>query len=238
MMRFKVLTTAFIFLLGVIVLSGCVTTPSQSKNLQAHTQDVRGYEFETLKAPVPSEGSLWTDGSSRGLFADSRAMQVGDLVTIRVSEKPSGSLSAKTNTSRDSSIDAGITNFLGIMETYGKNHSLDPDHLFKANIENEFKGDGSNSRDGELDAYITARVIQVLSNGNLRILGRQEIQVNTETQHITVSGIVRPEDINTNNEVQSTYIADARIEYSGQGSIADKQKPGWLMRALDHVWPF
>ena len=110
-------------------------------------------------------------------------------------------------------------------------------HLLKY-IENEFKGDGSNSRDGKLDAYITARVIQVLSNGNLRILGRQEIKVNTETQHITVSGIVRPEDINTNNEVLSTYVADARIEYSGQGSIADKQKPGWLMRALDHVWPF
>jgi flagellar L-ring protein precursor FlgH len=238
MMRFRVPISALIFLLGVTVLPGCVTTPSQNKDLQAHSTDARGYDFETLNASVPSEGSLWADGSSRGLFADMRAMQIGDLVTIRISEKPKGSLSAKTQTKRDSSIDAGITNFLGIMETYGKNHSLDPEHLFKANIGNEFKGDGSNSRDGELDAYITARVIQVLSNGNLRILGRQEIKVNTETQHITVSGIVRPEDINTNNEVQSTYIADARIEYSGQGSIADKQKPGWLSRIIDNVWPF
>jgi flagellar L-ring protein precursor FlgH len=228
-----------VFMLAVMMASsGCVTTPSRSKTLQAHTTDIQGYEFETLEAPVPSEGALWADGSSRGLFVDMRAMQVGDLVTIRISEKPKGQLSAKTETSRDSSIDAGMPNLLGIMETYGKNHSLDPAHMFKANMGNSFKGDGSNSRDGELDAYITARVIQVLSNGNLRIVGRQEIRVNTETQHITVSGIIRPEDINTNNEVQSTYIADARIEYSGQGAIADKQKPGWLMRALDHVWPF
>ena len=238
MMRFSIPVSALILILSVTVFPGCATTSSQSNDLQVHTTDVRGYEFEELNAPAPSEGSLWFDGSSRGLFADRRAMQIGDLVTIRISEKPSGELSAQTKTKRDSSIDAGITNFLGIMETYGKNHSLDPEHLFKANIENEFKGDGSNSRDGKLDAYITARVIQVLSNGNLRILGRQEIKVNTETQHITVSGIVRPEDINTNNEVLSTYVADARIEYSGQGSIADKQKPGWLMRALDHVWPF
>lgn len=237
-MRFRLSIPMVFILVGAALLSGCAITPSQKKELQVHTTDMHGYEFETLQASVPSEGALWADGTCRGLFSDMRAMQIGDLVTIRISEKPKGELSAKTQTTRDSSIDAGIPNFLGIMETYGKNHSLDPDHMFKANIGNSFKGDGSNSRDGELDAYITARVIQVLSNGNLRILGRQEIRVNTETQHITVSGIIRPEDINTNNEVQSTYIADARIEYGGQGSIADKQQPGWLMRALDKVWPF
>jgi len=237
-MRFRISIPTVSILLGAVVLSGCVTMPFQKEQLQAHTTDMQGYEFETLGAPVPSEGALWADGSSRGLFSDMRAMQIGDLVTIRISEKPKGALSAKTQTSRDSSIDAGIPNLLGIMETYGKNHGLDPENMFNANLGNSFKGDGSNSRDGELDAYVTARVIQVLSNGNLRILGRQEIKVNTETQHITVSGIIRPEDITTNNEVQSTYIADARIEYGGQGSIADKQEPGWLMRALDKVWPF
>jgi flagellar L-ring protein precursor FlgH len=127
---------------------------------------------------------------------------------------------------------------MGVMEGIGGKHALDRTSMFKANFKPSFTGEGSNNRDGELDAYITARVIQVLSSGNMRIRGRQEIKVNSETQHITISGIIRPEDIDTNNEVQSTYVADARIEYSGQGAIADKQRPGWLMRALDHIWPF
>lgn len=236
-MRFGVCKPVLIIFLTT-AFYGCVTLPSQKQQMQAHTTDMRGHEFETFSAPVASEGSLWTDGSSKGLFGDMRAMQVGDLVTVRISEKPTGKLSAKTQTSRDSSIQAGIPNLLGVMESYGNNHSLDNDSMFKANFKPSFKGEGSNSRDGELDAYITARVIQVLSNGNLRILGRQDIKVNRETQHITVSGIIRPEDINTNNEVQSTYIADARIEYSGDGPIADKQRPGWLMRVLDRIWPF
>jgi len=238
MMRLAISIWMMSILLGAVFLSGCTTMPSQRKQLEVHTTDIQGHEFEILEASIPSEGALWADGTCRGLFSDMRAMQVGDLVSIRISEKPKGELSAKTQTSRDSSIEAGIPNFLGIMETYGQNHSLDPSNMFKANMGNSFTGNGSNSRDGELIAYVTARVVQVLSNGNLRIVGRQEIRVNTETQHITVSGIVRPEDINTNNEVQSTYIADARIEYGGRGSIADKQQPGWLMRGLDKVWPF
>ena len=115
---------------------------------------------------------------------------------------------------------------------------FDRTSMFKANFKPSFTGQGTNNREGELDAYVTARVVQVLANSNLRILGRQEIMVNNETQHITISGIIRTEDIDTNNEVQSTYVADARIEYSGKGVIADKQRPGWLMRVLDRVWPF
>jgi flagellar L-ring protein precursor FlgH len=176
-------------------------------------------------------------GSSR-LFSDSRARRVGDLVTVRISEKPTGKLTAKTETSRDSSIEAGIPNLVGIMETYGKNHSVDEESMFKANFKPSFKGEGTNDRSGELEAYVTARVVQVLTNGHLRIWGKQDIKVNNETQHISVSGIVRPEDIDTNNQVQSTYVADAQITYSGTGVIADKQQPGWLMRGLDRIWPF
>jgi flagellar L-ring protein precursor FlgH len=239
-MRSKVAVLSVMVVVGVTVLSGCVVTPPLKTNQQfeAHSEDVMGHQFETMKTPIPSEGSLWTDAGSPLLFVDMRARQVGDLVTVRISEKPTGKLSAKTETSRDSSIEAGIPNLMGVMEGIGGKHALDRTSMFKANFKPSFTGEGSNNRDGELDAYITARVIQVLSSGNMRIRGRQEIKVNSETQHITISGIIRPEDIDTNNEVQSTYVADARIEYSGQGAIADKQRPGWLMRALDHIWPF
>ena len=87
-------------------------------------------------------------------------------------------------------------------------------------------------------AYVPAVVTKVLPNGNLVIIGKREIRVNQETQYITLSGIVRPDDIGPTNEVSSTYMADAKIVYSGTGPLADKQRPGWLGRAIDHVWPF
>lgn len=222
---------------GMLLVSGCASTVQRSAP-ETHAETIQGPDYEDLSPRVPAEGSLWTHTGSAMLFVDMRAREVGDLVTVRISESPTGSLSAKTETSRDSSIEAGIPNLLGIMERYGASHSVDIDNMFKANFKPSFTGEGSNERNGSLDAYITARVVQVFPNRNLRILGRQEIKVNSETQYITVSGIVRPEDIDTNNEVQSCYIADARIDYSGRGVIADKQEPGWLMRVVDNLWPF
>jgi len=231
------LLNGILVFMGVAFLSGCASTVQRSAP-ETHAQDIHGPEYPSLSARVPSEGSLWTDTGSDMLFVDMRAREVGDLVTVRISESPTGSLSAKTETSRDSSIEAGIPNLMGIAERYGANHSLDEKSLFKANFKPSFTGEGTNERNGSLDAYITARVVQVFPNRNLRILGKQEIKVNNETQYIALSGIVRPQDINTNNEVQSCYIADARIDYSGRGVIADKQKPGWLMRIIDTAWPF
>jgi flagellar L-ring protein precursor FlgH len=99
-------------------------------------------------------------------------------------------------------------------------------------------GKGSTDRDGHVKAYISAVVEKVLFNGNLYIIGQREVRVNNETQYITLSGVVRPKDITSSNEVSSTFIADARITYSGTGPVADKQRVGWLGRVLDYVWPF
>ena len=87
-------------------------------------------------------------------------------------------------------------------------------------------------------AYVPAMVMKVLPNGYLVVSGTREIMVNNETQYITLSGIIRPDDIGSANEISSTFMADARIVYSGTGPLADKQKPGWLGRVIDHVWPF
>jgi len=236
-MRYATSLFVYVSVAVMMVGSGCMT-PKQKEMYQVHNDDVMGHQVEDGEALVPEEGSLWTDVGSSRLFSDSRARRVGDLVTVRISEKPTGKLTAKTETSRDSSIEAGIPNLVGIMETYGKNHSVDEESMFKANFKPSFKGEGTNDRSGELEAYVTARVVQVLTNGHLRIWGKQDIKVNNETQHISVSGIVRPEDIDTDNQVQSTYVADAQITYSGTGVIADKQQPGWLMRGLDRIWPF
>ena len=100
------------------------------------------------------------------------------------------------------------------------------------------QGTGTTQRSGALSAYMTARVVDVLANGNLFIQGNREVRVNHENQIITLSGIVRPRDISAENVIQSTYIADAQITYSGTGIVNDRQKPGWLTRVIDKVWPF
>jgi flagellar L-ring protein precursor FlgH len=112
------------------------------------------------------------------------------------------------------------------------------DDLFTASLGMNFDGKGTSDRDGHLKAYISAVVQKVLFNGNLYVVGKREIKVNNETQYITLSGIIRPEDISPTNEISSTYVADARITYAGIGPVADKQKPGWLGRIVDYVWPF
>ena len=208
------------------------------KNIQAPIQVV----CEPLH---PSEGSLWTDKGYQ-LFLDQKARWVGDTVTVDIVENASSSVDANTKASRSSSIDAGVSNLGGYMRALeGKNKNLNRDQdgnltnkLFQADLESEFTGKGTSDRSGRITASIGARVIEVLPNGNLVINGRREMRVNNEAQFITVAGIIRPEDIGPDNRVKSTYMADSRITYSGRGVIADKQKPGWLSRILDQIWPF
>ena len=99
-------------------------------------------------------------------------------------------------------------------------------------------GDGETTRDNTMTATISARVIDVTMDGNMVIQGYREVKTNNETQHIILSGIIRPQDISSDNSVLSSYIADARIEYSGTGVLTDKQRPGWFARVFDVVWPF
>ncbi|MDY7038955.1 MAG: flagellar basal body L-ring protein FlgH [Thermodesulfobacteriota bacterium] len=177
------------------------------------------------------------------LFPDRRARKIGDIVIVRIVEDPEAKLNAKTKTSRSSSIDASKLKFLGYMKALAeKNRRLaqnpGTDDLMLASLALKSDGQGSSDRDGHVKAYVSAVVIKILPNGNLYINGKREIKVNNETQYITISGIIRPEDVSPTNEISSTYVADARIAYSGIGPVSDKQKPGWLGRIIDHVWPF
>jgi flagellar L-ring protein precursor FlgH len=200
-------------------------------------------QFPSYKPDRPVEGSLWSEATGISLFPDRRARKIGDIVIVRIVEDPEAELNANTKTSRSSSIDAAKLKFFGYMKALAeKNKRLaqnpGEDDLFTASLGMNFDGKGSSDRDGHLKAYISAVVQKVLFNGNLYVVGKREIKVNNETQYITLSGIVRPEDISPSNEISSTYVADARITYAGIGPVADKQKPGWLGRIVDYVWPF
>jgi flagellar L-ring protein FlgH len=229
--------TGYVFL--ILCVSGCAALRSGKAPKTAANIQTAPSVMPFQPPPIPEEGSLWTN-SSQMLFSDNKARQVGDTVIVDIIENTSSSMDVNTETSRDSSIDAGISDFMGVMRHYkARNPNLDVnDKLIGATVANSFKGAGTSDRKGQVTASIAARVTEVLPNRHIVIYGRREMKVNNETQYITVSGLVRQEDIDSFNHVQSTYIADSRIEYSGRGVLADKQKVGWLTRIFDNIWPF
>ena len=206
-------------------------------------------KIDTASIPVKAgsvpvtTGSIWPGETSRNaLFQDLRAKNVGDIVTVQVSEKTSAIKEATTSTARSSSNDIAITKFLGMPLNFGMKDFLNQGQPFSPEIASsydaDFDGSGTTKRSGELRAIISTRITEVLPNGNLVLEGRKDTIVNNEQQYIILSGIARPEDINEANILPSALLSDARIEYSGKGVIADEQSPGWLRRILDNVWPF
>lgn len=223
------------FIAVMALASGCAT-PEPKKI------DISAIPVKNSNIPA-TPGSIWPGESSRNaLFQDLRARNVGDIVTIEITEKTSAIKEASTSTSRKSSSDIAVTNVLGLPLSVrypnfiSKSRSFSPE--ISESYDTSFDGEGTTKRSGELSAVISARVVQILPNGNLVLEGKKDIMVNNELQFIVISGIARPEDINDANMVASTALSDGRIEYSGNGVIADEQRPGWLRRILDNVWPF
>lgn len=196
-------------------------------------------EIQTRRESERTPGSLWP-GEQHSLYADHKARTVGDVVTITISEKASASKQASTETDRTSSMTAGIPHLFGIENSpwIVDNTNLDIAKLVEANFANNFSGTGTTVRKEDLIASLTAQVVDVYTNGNLKIRGGKEVQVNNEIQVIYMTGIVRPVDIMANNTIDSKHVLNAKISYTGKGAISDKQKPGWLLRTLDNVWPF
>lgn len=229
-------TAGRIFLtLIAISIAGCATP--EPKKL-----DISKIPVQRTNIPV-AEGSLWPGENSRNaLFQDLRARNIGDIITIVVSEKTSAIKQASTSTARDSNADIGVSELFGLPLNMGARNFLNQGNPFNPEVRSaystDFNGTGSTKRSGELSAVITARVVEMLPNGNLVIEGKKDTIVNNELQYIVLSGIVRPEDITDSNTIASSLISDARIEYSGMGVLADEQRPGWLRRFLDNTWPF
>lgn len=197
--------------------------------------------LEPGKNPVASErtpGSLWS-ADSPSIFADHKATTVGDIVTVVISEESKATKQATTSTGRTTSMTASIPNLFGLENSsIVQDSDADLANLVSADFNNSFDGEGSTARNSTFTASLTTQVIERYANGNLKIRGGKEVMINNEVQIIYLTGIVRPTDITAANTVPSTKVLNARISYTGQGAISDKQKPGWLMRTLDVVWPF
>jgi flagellar L-ring protein FlgH len=221
--------------LAVMALSGCgmVTRAKYAPEVPIATQPLP-------PAPPPQEGSLWTGRQSYGLMADARPTNVGDLVTISITETNKASEIANTATGKDSGVTVGINSLLGLsfpMKAFS-NKDVNVDTAIDTTLGNSSSGQGKTERQSSFTSYLTTRVIQVLPNQNLMVQGERRMRINNETEVVQLTGIVRPQDIDRNNIVPSTKVAEARLTISGAGVVSDKQKVGWFQRIFDHVWPF
>jgi flagellar L-ring protein precursor FlgH len=225
-----------------ITFYGCSKSIDIDSNVSKvnYNDEVSNYNEVLNRKHSPS---LWTDmGNSGTLFLDYKGRTLGDIVIVRIVESSSASNSNTTKTSKSSQYNAGINSLLGLPLDLGMTNFLNSgkpfDPTIGANTANSFNGQGSKKKSDTVQATIAARIIDILPSGNLVIEGNREIIVDQEKQLISVKGIVRQKDIDADNTVLSTAIADAQISYSGKGVLSDANKKGWLANVIDWVWPF
>jgi flagellar L-ring protein precursor FlgH len=185
-----------------------------------------------------NSNSLWRTGA-RGFFKDQRAARVGDILTVRVKIDDKAEIDNSTARSRSNNESMGIPNLFGLENKLKElDPPLDPSNLANASSTASSSGQGSVDREEDIETNVAAVVTQVLPNGNMVIEGRQEIRVNFEIRELIVAGIVRPEDIQSDNIIDSNKIAEARIAYGGRGQITDVQQPRYGQQVMDIVLPF
>jgi flagellar L-ring protein precursor FlgH len=193
---------------------------------------------ETLPQPA-SANSLWRSGA-RAFFIDQRAGRVGDILTVQIDIDDSAKTTNSTSSSRNSGITAGVPHFFGLESTLGKilPGGFDPATAIETNSNTTNAGAGAVSRAEKISLTVAAVVTTVLPNGNMVIQGTQEVRTNTEVRQLTVSGIVRPEDISSSNVIKHTQIAEARISYGGRGDISRVQKTPAGQSLVERFTPF
>ena len=191
-----------------------------------------------VSEPAPAVNSDGGIVLTRGsIYSGRRAHRVGDHLTVRIAHSTQADSNANTTANKSSEAQIGVTAMLGL-ETQLADIGLTPAGLIGATAKNDFSGTGTTARQGSLTGTLTVQVVDVLPNGNLVIGGRQAVKINNEIQVLNLRGLVDPRAVADDNSVLSSQVADARIEFSGVGVVAGKQRPGWLARILDVIAPF
>jgi flagellar L-ring protein precursor FlgH len=225
--------------LGLSLIIGACSTPNHTKSQGVVMEPPKGMPLPL--SPPPQEGSLWAPRSPRGLLADLKACNVGDIVLVSVAESATASDQATTQADRSSGVKVGITSLLGLrlpqLKTFN-DATVSAENAIEGTVGNTSKGTGTTARQSAFTTYLTTRVIRILPNKNLVIKGSRQMRINNETEIVTLSGIVRPEDLDGGNTVPSFKVAEAQMEITGLGVVSDKQRQGWLTRIIDHIWPW
>lgn len=229
--------SALAALLALATLAGC--GPNHIQPFTARDRKYTPGEYAATRADAkPQTGSIYSEAQP-GYLEDTRALRTGDIVMIRVNENAEASGDASTNLKKDTSRSAGVDALLGLVPAMQKAYpNIDPKDLVKMASTFDFDGEGKTARTGTLKGTIGVRVKQELPNGDLFVEGTKVTMINHEEYHMYVSGVIRPSDIAPDNSVDSSLIADARVEFTGRGDINDQVERGWLTKILDFVNPF
>lgn len=194
---------------------------------------------QLVSAEPAGPGSLWRAGS-RNFFNDQRASKVGDILTVAVEISDKAEVSNSSNRSRSATTTAGVNHFFGLEHAFGGlfNSHFDPTALVDASSDSTHTGAGAINREEKINLNLAAFIVDRLPNGNLVIAGRQEVRINSEIREVTVSGVIRPEDISAENTISQDQIAEARISYGGRGQISAVQRPNIGQRITDAITPW
>jgi flagellar L-ring protein precursor FlgH len=192
----------------------------------------------TQKGAQPAVGSIYSEAQA-GYLEDTRALRVGDIVQIQIDEHADAQGGATTKLSKETNREAGVSSLLGLVPAIKKAYpDIDPEKLISLAASSDFAGEGQTSRAGKLKGSIGVHVRQEMPNGDLFVEGTKVVMINHEEYHLYISGVIRPADIEGNNTVDSSLIADARVEFTGRGDIDDQVERGWMTKILDTINPF
>ncbi|MEO0574599.1 MAG: flagellar basal body L-ring protein FlgH [Pseudomonadota bacterium] len=215
----------YLLLLSPLLLSGCVVNMMRGPDFSPPTP--------VIAAAAPAEdGAIYQADLDVRLFEDLRAHRVGDILTIRLQENTTAAKSSSTTAGKSSSADFASPSVLG------QNVTRNGNEILSATLSgsSQFNGEGTSAQSNSLDGDITVTVVDRLANGNLVIRGEKWVTLNQGDEFIRLSGIIRPFDIEPDNSVASSRVADARITYSSKGVLAAANKMGWLQRFVQSAW--
>lgn len=227
--------------LSSLALSGCV--PPVAKPNDPY------YSPVMPRTPLPAaqnNGAIFQPGFASNLYDDRKAYRVGDIITITLNEKTQASKGANSKIGKDSTAKMGLTSLFGsTVSVDNPDSDLNPLDAAKLNLDVGYSGTRNSegksvaAQSNSLSGSITVTVAEVLPNGVLSVRGEKWLTLNTGDELMRISGLIRPDDIATDNTVASNRVADSRITYSGTGAFADASQPGWLDRMLTSpLWPF
>ena len=248
----RMIRVATLSVLAVIMLSGCnvltrVSEIGKAPKLSQIKNPTTRQDYQPVNLPMPAPkiaeenpNSLWRSGA-RAFFKDHRAKEVGDIVTVKMSLSDSATFANKTERKRADTEDFDVNNLLGLETELSKilpEGINAPGQIVNFGNAHDTSGDGTITRSEALSLTFAAVVTQILPNGSLVIMGRQEVSVNAELRELVVTGVIRPSDIDSDNTISDDSIAEMRVAYGGRGTLSNLQKPRWGMEMWDILFPF
>ena len=224
-------------LAGPELLWGCGPNHIQPFTARHRKYDAGQYEA-TDERSKPATGSIYSEAQA-GYLEDTRALRVGDVVHVIIDEQADAQGGATTNLSKNTSRDGSVEALLGLVPAIRSAYpNIDPETLISMVSNYDFAGEGKTQRAGRLRGSTAVKVKKTLPNGDLYVEGTKVVMINHEEYHLYISGVIRPADIDNDNSVSSSLVADARVEFTGRGDINDQVERGWLTKILDFISPF